>query len=78
MTREDAIKKLPLFRLYGEDAQIGWLLDCLIALDLIPKLDDYETVLCRESADWDWWLKQSPEFKGTCVKLFRAAMDQRR
>lgn len=35
MTREETLRKLPPFRLYGEDAMRGWLLDSLQALDLL-------------------------------------------
>ena len=70
MTRKEAIGKLPPFRLYGEDARGGWLLDCLVALDLL-QIEDTDTVLCKENEDWDWWLKQPPEFKGKVVGFIR-------
>lgn len=27
---------------------------------------------CVEDPDWDWWLRQSPEFRGAAVRAIRA------
>lgn len=34
-------------------------------------------VLCRESEDWDWWLKLPPEVKGASVALLRELIRQK-
>jgi hypothetical protein len=49
MTREEAIKKFPQSRWYGEEGQKGWLLDCLEALELIKfeKETNYLAIYCR-------------------------------
>ncbi len=43
-------------------------IDFFVSLGML-KLE--EPKLCKEDEDWDWWLRQSSEFKGKTVKFLR-------
>ncbi len=78
MTRKELMEQLPLPRWYGDEGQRGWLLDCLVQLDLIKLSNDEpkeQMVACTEDEDWNWWLLQSSEFKGRAAQALRKILE---
>ena len=85
MTREDAIK-IVYYGIHPEEAgklysyekysNTRLYVDMLEKLGML-KLDEPEIALCKEDADWNWWLLQSDEFKASTIRYLRKFIERR-